>query len=43
MQNAALSEAEEALMGLSDEKDRTVLASDVAEERRLIEEYLQNQ
>jgi hypothetical protein len=37
---ATLREAEELLKAISNEDDRQSLAADIAEERRLIEEYL---
>ncbi len=40
---AALSEVEELLKGLLDEKDRLRLAADLAEDRRLVEEYSRKQ
>jgi len=40
---AALGEAEELLSGLSNEEDHAILAADIAEQRRLIEDYLGNQ
>lgn len=39
---AALSEAEVLLQGLSSDDDRRQLAAEIAEERRLIQEYLRN-
>src|ERR1039458_4521397 len=40
---AALSKAEILLQGLSSDDDRRQLAAEIAEERRLIQEYLRNQ
>lgn len=39
---AALKEANELLIGLADENDRSSLAADIAEQRKRIEDFLRN-